>query len=167
MYREMQNRLMARRQGTFEEIQLAKPFSEFGQRNLQALAVAYAESAEERVKKQWDAIFSAGWKEKKPLELPVVCLGGSGTSEETAIVLAAPNRYQLLRAEYWYLYHRFGLNWQRGSQFRTVPDVDGMSYDIQEVEMDGQPVRSVYFNVTIPAEPVDLSLDPRLRKLQL
>jgi len=77
MYREMQNRLMARRQGTFEEIQLAEPFSEFGQRNLQALAVAYAESAEERVKKQWDAIFSAGWKEKKPLELPVVCLGGA------------------------------------------------------------------------------------------
>ena len=48
-----------------------------------------------------------------------------------------------------------------------MPDVDGMSYDILEVEMDGQPVRSVYFNVTIPAEPVDLSLDPRLRKLQL
>ena len=102
MYREMQNRLMARRQGTFEEIQLAKPFSEFGQRNLQALAVAYAESAEERVEKQWDTIFSADWKEKKPVELPVVCLGGSGISEETAIVLAAPNRYQLLRAEYWY-----------------------------------------------------------------
>jgi len=96
-----------------------------------------------------------------------VCLGGSGTSEETAIVLAAPNRYQLLRAEYWYLYHRFGLNWQRGSQFRTVPDVDGMSYDILEVEMDGQPVRSVYFNVTIPAEPVDLSIDPMERKRNL
>ena len=91
--------------------------------------------------------------------------GNSGTSEETAIVLAAPNRYQLLRAEYWYLYHRFGLNWQRGSQFRTVPDVDGMSYDILEVEMDGQPLRSVYFNVTIPAEPVDLSLDPRFTQI--
>src|SRR5438477_3450523 len=37
MYQEMQNRLMARRQGTLEEIQLAKPFSEFGQRNLHFL----------------------------------------------------------------------------------------------------------------------------------
>ncbi len=76
MYREMQDRLMARRQGTFEEIQLAKPFSEFGQRNLQALAVALCRKHRRKGhKKQWDAIFSAGWKEKKPVELPVVCLG--------------------------------------------------------------------------------------------
>ena len=46
-----------------------------------------------------------------------------------------------------------------------MPDVDGMSYDILEVEMDGQPLRSVYFNVTIPAEPVDLSLDPRFTQI--
>lgn len=164
MYNAIQYRLMARAGMRFDEIQFPYAFGEFGQRNAKRFTKAFLAGGLESFSAEWDRVFFDGWEESRPIERPVILLGGDGASPDTAVRLLAQDRFQLIRSEYWYLCYRFGERWKRETQTRTIPDEQGRSFDILEVVLDGKETRELYFDVTFPVGDIDNSLLPGWEK---
>ena len=145
----MQHMLMARRGGSFLEIQEEPPFSPPALSNLVALDRAWMAGGDEAYAAEWERLFSPGWEKRAPAQPFVRLSGGPGDCEETAYIVHAPDRETRTCAQYWllnYTYGRMDEAWVAEKQYLTAPDESGRSFDVMQVRLPGGELKMFYFD---------------------
>jgi hypothetical protein len=148
----LQHLLMAQRKADFVRVQLEPAFSAFTRANAIALAKA-AQGGELGFMAAWSGIFSEGWEERVPKPILVTCSGGPGDSPATSVTIRAPDLALAIHAEYWFLFHRYGRDWNLGRERRSTPAADGRVFDQLELIFPDQAVEWTFFDVTALVTP--------------
>ena len=144
----LQQRLMALRRGTFEEIQQEAPFSRQAQQNMEDLLRAWKDKGEAGFTRAWQQTFPAGWDAAREAQDPIRIVGEVGDCEERALeVKGAPDRHIRVAAEWWYLYYTFGHNWTPGMHFTTGPNQNGVRFSVHNITLLPDERRPVYFRL--------------------
>uniref|UniRef100_Q027X6 Uncharacterized protein n=1 Tax=Solibacter usitatus (strain Ellin6076) TaxID=234267 RepID=Q027X6_SOLUE len=156
----LQQRLMALRGSSFEEIQEEAPFSRQAQRNMDALLSAWTRERETGYARVWDEIFHSGWEAARESQNPIQINGGAGDCEERALeVEGAPNRETRVAAEWWYLYHTFGSNWTPGIHITTLPNADRAGFSVHNITVLPGAQRRIYFRLSGNQTPSQTRID--------
>lgn len=148
----LQHVLMAQRKTDFLTTQLEPAFSGFTRANAITLAKA-AQGGELAFMAAWNDIFSAGWEERVPEQILVNCTGGPGDSPATAVTIRASDLATAIHAEYWFLFHCYGRDWELGRERRTTPAADGRVFDQLELIFPDQATEWSFFDVTALVTP--------------
>jgi len=144
--------LMAQRGSDFLEIQLEPAFSGKARANSITLVKALR-NGEQEFMAAWNHIFAERREVQGSEQIVVSYAGGSGDHPDTAVVIQAPDLELSIRAEYWYLFYRYGRNWKLGREHRSMPAADGRVFDQLEVIFVDQPREWAYFDVTVLVTP--------------
>jgi len=139
--------LMAQRQTDFLAIQLEPAFRGTAQANSIALAKA-SQGADSEFIAEWNRIFAVRQEQRVPEQVLASYTGGPGDQPANAVTIEAPDLALAIRAEYWYLFYRYGRNWKLGREQRSTPAEDGRVFDKLELIFADQTREWAYFDVT-------------------
>ena len=152
----LQNTFMSLARGTFETIQKEPPFSPFARRNMSALLEGWLAGQEAGFVKTWKQIFSPGWETSLEEEVPIRVVENSGENKSTAIQIVTDDRNYKIQGEYWYLYYRYGNNWQCEMQMLLGPrirlpgddprsEIDERRFDVLDIRFSNGHKQEFYF----------------------
>lgn len=144
----LQQRLMALRRGTFEEIQQEAPFSRHAQQNMEDLLRAWKNKGEAGFSRAWEQAFPVGGEAVREPQDLIRIIGEVGDCEERALeVKGAPDRHIRVAAEWWYLYYTFGRNWTPGMHFTTGGNQEGVRFSVHNITVLPGDNKRIYFKL--------------------
>jgi hypothetical protein len=144
----LQQRLMALREGTFEEIQQEAPFSRYARNNIDELLSARTEEGEAGFARVWGQVFRSGWEAARERQDPIRIIGDAGDCEERALeVRGAADTETRIAAEWWYLYYTFGRAWTPGMHVTLRGKEEGAHFSVHDIHMFPDSRKEIYFRL--------------------